>query len=62
MVRFRNEALAQRNNSNLSNKPWGPFREPIGPGSSQDQDRAGIALFESADLCASGSPVMDLLD
>jgi hypothetical protein len=42
-VRFRNGAPAKRNNSNLSNRLWESFREPIGPGCSQDQDRAGIA-------------------
>ena len=36
MVLFRNETLAQRNNSNLSNTPWEPFREPIGPDPSHD--------------------------
>jgi hypothetical protein len=27
-VRFCNETPVQRINSNLSNRPWGPFREP----------------------------------
>jgi hypothetical protein len=31
-VRFRNGAQAQRINSNLSNRSWGPFRGPNGPG------------------------------
>ena len=47
-VRFRNGAPAQRHNSNLSNRAWEPFREPIGPGFSHGQDhlaaeRAGLA-------------------
>ena len=29
-VRFCNETPVQRINSNLSNRPWGPFREPAG--------------------------------
>jgi hypothetical protein len=41
-VRFRNGAPAQRNNSNLSNRLREPFREPIGPGSSHDQDRLAV--------------------
>ena len=35
-VRFRNGAPAHRNNSNLSNIYWEPFREPIGPDPSHD--------------------------
>ena len=61
-VRFRDRAPVQRNNSNLSNRLWEPFREPIGPGSSQDQDRPGIALFRSAELCDPGGSVLDSLD
>src|SRR5271170_1792913 len=37
-VPFPNWASAQRNNSNPSNR----LRESIGPGSSRDQDRAGV--------------------
>ena len=61
-VRFRNGAPAQRNNSNISNRPWGPFRGPNGPGSSHHQGRPGIARFWSAELCDPGSSLMDLLD
>ena len=43
-VLSRNEVPAQRTNSNLSNRPWGPFREPNGPGSSQDQDQDQASL------------------
>src|ERR1039457_1035454 len=44
-VRFRNGAPGKRHNSNTSNRPWGPFRGPIGPGSSQARDHVGIGLF-----------------
>src|SRR5690348_15732632 len=63
-VRFRNGAPAQPSNSNLSNSLWEPFREPIGPGSSQDQDLLSLrspppALRELRDPRGSG---LDLLD
>ena len=61
-VRFRNGAPVQRENANLSNRLREPFREPIGPGCSQDRGRAGITVFQSAELCGSGGPVLDLLD
>ena len=40
MVRFRNGTPAQRINSNLSNRAWEPFREPIGPDPSHDTAQA----------------------
>jgi hypothetical protein len=56
MIRFCNGTPGQGINSNLSNKSWEPFREPIGPGSSQIAQAS--PLFRSAELCASGSPVL----
>ena len=54
MIRFCNGTPGQGINSNLSNKSWEPFREPIGPGSSQIVQAS--PLFRSAELCASGQP------
>src|SRR2546421_2711928 len=58
-VRFRNGAPAQRNNSNLSNDPWGPFR---GPSSSHIEPRRASVCLRSAELCGLGGSLMDLLD
>jgi hypothetical protein len=43
-VRFRNGAPVQRNNSKASNRSWEPFREPIGPSSSQGQAKAKLLV------------------
>ena len=58
-VRFRNGAPAQRNNSNSSNGPWGPFR---GPSSSHIEPRGASVGLRFAELCGLGGSVMDLLD
>src|SRR2546430_16284525 len=58
-VRFRNGAPAQRNNSNTSNGPWGPFR---GPSSSHVEPRGASVCLRSAELCGLGGSLMDLLD
>ena len=65
-VRFRNGAPAQRNNSNASNGPWGPFR---GPSSSHIEPReasichrsTAFGPTRSAELCEMGGSAMDVL-
>jgi len=54
MVRFCNGTPGQGINSNLLNKSWEPFREPVGPGSSQD--RAGIAPLPVCGAMRFGQP------
>ena len=58
-VRFRNGAPAQRNNSNASNGPWGPFR---GPSSSHREPLRASVCLRFAELCGPGGSLMDLLD
>src|SRR5260370_22374677 len=58
-VRFRNGAPAQRNNSNTSNGPWGPFR---GPSSSHIEPRGASVCLRFAELFGLGGSEMDLLD
>jgi len=53
MVRFRNGAPAQRNNSNLSNRVGEPFREPVGPGSSHGQPRPRSSSHAPRPVCGS---------
>src|SRR5207244_9119012 len=59
-VRFRNGAPAQRNSSNSSNTPRGPFR---GPSSSHIGPRGASVCLRPAELCGlGGGSLMDLLD
>jgi hypothetical protein len=58
-VRFRNGAPAQRNNSNSSNGPRGPFR---GPSSSHIEPRGASVCLRFAKLCGLGGSLVDLLD
>ena len=61
-VRFRHGAPTQRAKSNLSNRPWEPFREPIGPGSSQTKIFWYCGRLGLQELCDPGGSVLDLLD